>query len=65
MIRAICAWRPVTSGQLASLLDRRQDPLVRDHLKPMVDAGSLRYTIPAMPNHPNQAYAASSEEEAE
>ncbi len=65
VIRAICAWRPVTSAQLASLLDRRQDPLVRDHLKPMVEAGSLRYTIPAMPNHPNQAYAALSEEEAE
>jgi len=65
VIRAICAWRPVTSAQLASLLDRRQDPLVRDHLKPMVDAGTLRYTIPAMPNHPNQAYAAPSEEEAE
>lgn len=65
VIRAICAWHPVTSAQLASLLDRRQDPLVRDHLKPMVDAGTLRYTIPAMPNHPNQAYAAPSEEEAE
>lgn len=65
VIRAICAWRPVTSAQLASLLDRRQDPLVRDHLKPMVDAGTLRYTIPAMPNHPNQAYAAPSEEKTE
>lgn len=65
VIRAICAWRPVTSAQLASLLDRRQDPLVRDHLKPMVDAGTLQYTIPAMPNHPNQAYAAPSEEEAQ
>jgi hypothetical protein len=65
VIGAICAWRPVTSAQLANLLNRRQDPLVRDHLKPMVDAGTLRYTIPAMPNHPNQAYAAPSEEETE
>jgi len=65
VIRAICDWRPVTSAQLARLLDRRQDALVRDHLRPMVEAGQLRYTIPAMPNHPNQAYAAQSEEEAE
>lgn len=63
VIHAICVWRPVTSAQLASLLARRQDPLVRDHLKPMVEAGSLRYTIPTMPNHPSQAYAAPSEEE--
>lgn len=65
VIRAICRWRPVTSAQLASLLDRRQDPLVRDHLRPMVEAGQLRYTIPAMPNHPSQAYEAPPEEEAE
>jgi ATP-dependent DNA helicase RecG len=58
MIWAICDWRPLTSAQLANLLSRRQDPLVRDHLKPMVAAGQLRYTIPEMPNHPNQAYAA-------
>ena len=58
MIRAICDWRTLTSAQLANFLNRRQDPLVRDHLKPMVATGQLRYTIPEMPNHPNQAYAA-------
>ena len=65
MIRAICTWRPVTSAQLAALLNRRQDPLVRDHLRPMVEARSLRYTIPTMLNPPQQAYTAAPEETAE
>jgi ATP-dependent DNA helicase RecG len=64
-IRAICEWRPLTSAQLASLLQRQQPPLVRDHLKPMVESGDLSYTIPAMPNHPNQAYATPSGEKTE
>lgn len=57
VIWAICNWRPLTSAQLANLLNRQQDALVRDHLKPMVSGGELSYTIPEMPNHPNQAYA--------
>ncbi len=62
VIRELCRWRPLTSTRLAKLLDRRQDSLVRDHLKPMVEAGELSYTIPEMPNHPSQAYSVPSEE---
>lgn len=64
VIRSLCKWRPLTSFQLATLLQRRQDPLTRDHLRPMIDDGSLRYTIPEMANHPHQAYAAREEDEA-
>jgi hypothetical protein len=31
----------------------------------MVESGDLSYTIPAMPNHPNQAYATPSGEKTE
>ena len=62
VIRDLCRWRPLSSAQLASLLNRQQDSLVRDHLKPMVDGGELSYTIPEMSNHPNQAYTTPSEE---
>jgi ATP-dependent DNA helicase RecG len=65
VIKSLCDWRPLTSAQLASLLSRQQDPLIRDHLKPMINDGSLRYTIPAMPNHPHQAYAVSPGDEAD
>ena len=45
--------------QLSHLLGRQREPLVRDYLKPMIDAGLLAYTIPETPNHPDQAYTAS------
>lgn len=64
VIRNMCMWRPLTSARLASLLNRQQDSLVRDHLKPMVEAGELSYTVPEMPNHPSQAYTAASGENA-
>jgi ATP-dependent DNA helicase RecG len=56
MIGQLCAWQPMNSVQLSHLLGRKREPLVRDHLKPMVSAGQLAYTIPEMPNHPDQAY---------
>ncbi|MEL7484631.1 MAG: ATP-dependent DNA helicase RecG, partial [Planctomycetota bacterium] len=62
VIRAICAWRSVTSAQLAGLLDRQQDALVRDHLKKMIESGQLMYTIPEMSNHPDQAYTSATKD---
>ncbi|MCA9243729.1 MAG: putative DNA binding domain-containing protein [Phycisphaerales bacterium] len=56
LILQLCAWQPLTSAQLAELLGRQQHPLVRDHLRPMVESGDLEYTIPEMPNHPDQCY---------
>lgn len=62
MIGQLCAWQPMNSVQLSHLLGRKREPLVRDHLKPMVSAGQLAYTIPEMPNHPDQAYTIPAEE---
>jgi len=66
LIVDLCAVQPLTARNLAALLGRRDHkPLIRDHLSPLIDAGRLRYTIPTMSKHPNQAYAAPTEEEAE
>jgi ATP-dependent DNA helicase RecG len=65
VIRDLCTWAPLTSARLAELLDRRQEALVRDHLRPMIEGGELAYTIPAMPHHPDQAYTVPSREDGE
>ncbi len=57
-ILKLCGWRPLNARQLAGLLKRGREPLVRDYLRPMVDSGELVYTIPANPTHPEQSYAA-------
>lgn len=56
VIRGLCAWRPFTTGELATLLGRNPDYLKTRYLRPMVLAGELQLTIPEMPKHPNQAY---------
>jgi ATP-dependent DNA helicase RecG len=57
LVRDLCAWRALSSRELAQHLGAR-DPkiLLREHLTPMIDAGELAYTIPKMPNHPEQKY---------
>ena len=59
LIVDLCTHAPRSAGELASLLGGR-DPssLVRSHLRPMLDEGRLRYTIPEMPRHPDQKYSA-------
>ena len=57
LIIRLCCWRPLASGEIAGLLGRKdRKPLVRDYLSPMVRSGDLEYTIPEMPDHPNQKY---------
>jgi ATP-dependent DNA helicase RecG len=57
LLRALCAWQPLSSRELAALLGGRDAKvLLREHLRPMLDAGELAYTIPQMPNHPQQRY---------
>ncbi|MBX3322455.1 MAG: putative DNA binding domain-containing protein [Phycisphaeraceae bacterium] len=60
LIIDLCAAQPLSARNLAALLGRRDHkPLIRDHLSPLIEDGRLHYTIPEMPKHPNQAYAAS------
>lgn len=62
LIRALCAWKPLSARALGQLLgDRDPKNFVRLHLGPMVEAGELAYTIPEMLNHPDQKYTTLSE----
>lgn len=57
LILDLCAWRPQSARELATLLGRQEHKaLVRDHLSPMVAEGLLAYTIPEMEKHPDQRY---------
>ena len=55
-ILKLCAWQPLKASEIAQILNRDQEYITRDYLTPMVETGKLAYTIPTMPNHPNQAY---------
>ena len=62
LIRDLCAWRELSARDMAELLGGRDHKhLVREFLSPMVAEGLLVYTIPAMENHPDQRYTASTE----
>ncbi|MBI1944855.1 MAG: putative DNA binding domain-containing protein [Deltaproteobacteria bacterium] len=57
LIRELCAVRPLTARQLATLLRRRKvRHLAEEHLAPMVDEGLLERTIPENPTDPRQAF---------
>jgi ATP-dependent DNA helicase RecG len=60
LIQKLCAWRELTSQQLAEILKRKDKKyLVREYLTPMVEAGLLIYVLPEDKNSPTQAYKAS------
>ena len=61
-IRRLCDWVPMASVELADILSRKREPLVRDHLTPMVEIGLLAYSIPEMSNHPDQRYKSPEEQ---
>ncbi|MCB9740073.1 MAG: putative DNA binding domain-containing protein [Deltaproteobacteria bacterium] len=57
LIVAICAVRPHSARELASIFgDRDAKNLAREHLRPMLESGELVYTVPEMPKHPEQKY---------
>tara|TARA_R110002072_G_scaffold185761_3_gene342676 strand:- start:1651 stop:3510 length:1860 start_codon:yes stop_codon:yes gene_type:complete len=62
VITSLCAWKAMTSSELAEHLSRERGALLRDHIRPMVVDGLLAYTIPGMPQHPDQAYISPSKE---
>ena len=63
VIRQLCAWRPLGSGAIAGLLDRKQAYVQERYLRPMVRDGELAYTFPEHREHPRQAYRAVEQEE--
>ena len=56
MIELLCSWRPLSGGQLASLLGRNLSYLVSVYLSSMVRDGVLQHTHPDSPRHPQQSY---------
>lgn len=56
LIKELCKERPLNAETIAHLTQRKQDYLVRTYLSPMVATGELAYTIPSLPQHPDQAY---------
>lgn len=57
LIRDLCSIRPFSADEICGLLGRKDSKeLVRLHLTPMRESGELSYTIPEMPNHPDQRY---------
>ena len=61
-ILQLCSWKELTIRQLASIMNRN-DKYLFGIITPLRESGKLEYTIPDMPNHPEQAYktAASNE----
>lgn len=58
LIARLCAWQPLRSEQLATLVGRTQAYLTHTFLGPMIRDGHLEYTFPGNPAHPQQAYRA-------
>lgn len=57
LILELCAGRWLTLRELSALLERKER-LLRRYVSPLVDRGTLRLQFPAQPNHPLQAYQA-------
>ena len=54
-ILQLCSWKELTIRQLANIL-KRNDKYMFGIITPLRESGQLEYTIPDMPNHPEQAY---------
>ena len=56
VVYEICKHKSYSAKQLAALLSRKENTVFRNYLTPLREEGKLKYTIPDMPNHPDQAY---------
>lgn len=51
----LCSWKNLTIKQLAAIMNRNEKYLL-GLITPLRESGKLEYTVPDMPNHPEQAY---------
>jgi ATP-dependent DNA helicase RecG len=58
VILALCTHKPFTIRELNQILGRSKGYLFTGFIKPLMQQDKLTYTIPDMPNHPEQAYRA-------
>jgi hypothetical protein len=61
IILDLCEEYYLTLPVLCELLNRKSDPLRKNYLKPLVDAGRLSLAFPTTPTNPRQAYTATIE----
>ncbi len=54
LIRRICSVRAYKTGEIALILERREDYIKRKFPGPMIASKELRYLHPEMINHPEQ-----------
>jgi ATP-dependent DNA helicase RecG len=54
----LCRLRPFAADELAAILGKKRKYLLDRVLTPLLRNGQLLHTIPAQPNHPDQAYTA-------
>jgi len=59
VILQLCSIRPYSLEDLSILLRRKSKYLLFSFITPLRQQGHLQFTIPEMPNHPNQAYTTS------
>lgn len=59
VVEKLCAWRPLSRSQLASLLNRTET-YTREVVGEMVKSGRLERTLAGTPRHPDQAYRTTS-----
>lgn len=58
LVQRLCGSRPLSGDELALLLRRNRNYVQDRLLTPLLRQGRLGLTIPAQPNHPQQAYRA-------
>lgn len=56
IILQLCAHKPMKSKMIANTIGKSEKYILREFLKPLLDDKRIKYTIPEMINHPEQAY---------
>lgn len=54
----LCQWKPLKSTEISSILKKSEKHVLRSYIQPLKEKGEIRFTIPDMENHPEQAYTA-------
>lgn len=52
----LCGWKSLKLIEIAAIMNRQPKYILRKFIQPLMSEGKLQYTIPDMPNHPEQAY---------
>ena len=65
LVVRLCAWRPLSSEEIAYVLDRERSYVTNAYITPLVREGRLTLTIPEHPTDPRQRYRAAAEAEGE